>query len=134
MEKTLKIFFIGIAAFGLLFGTLVNATAKDENKDNQPTDSSISILSYALKPVGYIEGDRFVESNLDMDLKNNEGANQKANVIIRFYDKDKNMLKEVTKPVSFKANETKKLNYKVLLDPSTAKKVTSTQAEIENNR
>jgi hypothetical protein len=132
MKKILTILLIMFAAIGLLFGIVSPAKAQGENKEGQASDASISILDYALKPVGYVQGDKFIKSKWDMELKNNEGTNKNVNIKIRFYDKDQNMLREVEKKVDIKASQTKKYSDEVILDAVTAKKVTATRALIEN--
>jgi hypothetical protein len=131
MKKMMKMVTIGVAAIGLLLGTMLTGAAQEDSKNKQTNDSSISILNYALKPVGYVQGDRFVKSRWDMELKNNEEANRNVNIIIRFYDKDKNPIKDVHQEVKIKGGETKKYSYEVLLDSLTAKKVTGTRAIVE---
>lgn len=132
MKKIFLILAVGMAAIVLLFGTVSTVTAQSENKDKQANDSSISILNYALKPVGYVQGDRFVKSRWDMELKNNEQENKNVNIKIRFYDKDKNPVKEINQEIGIKGGQTKKYSYELLLDAATAKKVASTRAIIEN--
>jgi hypothetical protein len=132
MKKILTILLIIFATIGLLFGIVSTAKAQGENKDKQSSDPTVSILDYALKPVGYVQGDRFVKSKWDMELKNNEGTTKNVNIKIRFYDKDLNMLREVEKKVNIKASQTKKYSDEVLLDTVTAKKVNATRALIED--
>jgi len=131
MKKINTLLVIGFTVIGLLLITASAVKAQGENRD-QSDDTSISILDYALKPVGYVQGDRFIKSKWDMELKNNEGKNQNVNIKIRFYDKDQNMLREVEKKVDIKASQTKKYSDEVILDAVTAKKVTATRALIEN--
>jgi hypothetical protein len=131
MKKILKILAIGAAAIGLLLGTVTTLTAQEENRDKKSADSTISILNYALKPVGYVQGEKFVKSRWDIELKNNEEANRSINIKIRFYDIDKNPVKEVNQEVAIKGGQTKKYSYEVLLDSLTAKKITATRAFVE---
>ena len=92
----------------------------------------ISIVNYSLKPVGYVSGDRFIQSIWNIELKNNEGTQHSFDIKIVFYDKDKNELKDVKKGVDIKGSETKKYSDAVLLEPEMAKKVASTKAFIED--
>ncbi|MBN1625909.1 MAG: hypothetical protein JW944_05235 [Deltaproteobacteria bacterium] len=94
-------------------------------------DSTISILNYSLKPVGYVSGNRFIQSIWNIELKNNEAAPHSFNIKVVFYDKDNNQLKEVLKDVSMGATETKKFSDAVLLEPDMAKKVATTKAFID---
>jgi hypothetical protein len=132
MKKILTIVIIMLAAIGLLFGTVSTAAAQGENKDKQSTDTNVSLLNYSLKPVGYIQGNGLIKSKWDMELENTEGTAKPVNIKIIFYDRDKNKLKEVNKKVYINGNQRKKYSDEVLLDADTAKKVTATQAFIED--
>jgi hypothetical protein len=132
MKKILAIVVIMLAAIGLLFGTVSTAAAQGENKDKQSTDTNVSLLNYSLKPVGYIQGNGLIKSKWDMELENTEGTAKPVNIKIIFYDRDKNKLKEVNKKVYINGNQRKKYSDEVLLDADTAKKVTATQAFIED--
>jgi hypothetical protein len=131
MKKILTIVVIMIVAIGLLFGTASTATAQGENKKERSADTSISILDYSLKPVGYVQGNSLIKSKWDMELQNTEGTAKPVNIKILFYDRDKNKLKEINKKVYINGNQTKKYSAEVLLDAETAKKVAGTQAFIE---
>jgi len=95
-------------------------------------EDTISILNYSLKPVGYVSGDKFIQSIWNIELKNNDGASHSFNIKIVFFDKEKNQLKEVKKDVAINAGETKKYSDAVLLEPVMAKKIASTKAFIED--
>ena len=93
-------------------------------------EDTISILNYSLKPVGYVSGDKFIQSIWNIELKNNDGAPHSFNIKVVFYDKEKNQLKEVKKDADINAAETKKYSDAVLLEPEMAKKIASTKAYI----
>jgi len=95
-------------------------------------EDTISILNYSLKPVGYVSGDKFIQSIWNIELKNNDGSAHNFNIKVVFYDKDKNQLKEVLKDANINASETKKYSDAVLLEPDMAKKVATTKAYIVN--
>jgi hypothetical protein len=95
-------------------------------------EDTISILNYSLKPVGYVSGDKFIQSIWNIELKNNDGTAHSFNIKVVFYDKDKNLLKEVLKDANIQASETKKISDAVLLEPEMAKKIASTKAFIVN--
>jgi len=94
-------------------------------------DSAISILNYSLKPVGYVSGNRFIQSIWNIELKNNEATPHSFNIKVVFYDKDNKQLKEVVKDVNMGATETKKFSDAVLLEPDMAKQVATTKAFID---
>ena len=121
MRKTGISLLLTISAFLILSAT-TNSLAED----------TISIMNYSLKPVGYVSGDKFIQSIWNLELKNNDGAPHSFNVKIVFYDKDKNQLKEVKKEAAINASETKKYSDAVLLEPEMAKKIASTKAFIED--
>ena len=93
-------------------------------------EDTISILNYSLKPVGYVSGDKFIQSIWNIELKNNDGTPHTFNIKVVFYDKDKNQLKAIMKDAEIKAAETKKISDAVLLEPDMAKKIASTKAYI----
>jgi len=99
---------------------------------NSWAEDTISILNYSLKPVGYVSGDRFIQSIWNIELKNNDGTPHTFNIKIVFYDKDKNELKDVKKQVTINASETKKYSDAVLLEPAMAKQIATTKAYIED--
>jgi|GEM_PF-3505660 len=121
MRKTGLSFLLITAVFVILFAPL-GSLAED----------TISILNYSLKPVGYVSGDKFIQSIWNLELKNNDGASHSFNIKIVFFDKDKNQLKEVKKEAAINAGETKKYSDAVLLEPEMAKKIASTKAFIED--
>lgn len=98
---------------------------------NLLAEDTISILNYSLKPVGYVSGNRFIQSIWNIELKNNEADSQSFNIKVVFYDKDKNQLKEVIKDVKIDGSETKKYSDAVLLEPEMAKQIATTKAFIE---
>jgi len=98
---------------------------------NLLAEDTISILNYSLKPVGYVSGDRFIQSVWNIELKNNDGADHNFNIKVVFYDKDKNTLKEVKKDANISGSETKKYSDAVLLEPAMAKQIATTKAYIE---
>ena len=93
-------------------------------------EDTISILNYSLKPVGYVSGDKFIQSIWNIELKNNDGTPHTFNIKVVFYDKDKNQLKAIMKDAEIKAAETKKISDAVLLEPDMAKKIATTKAYI----
>jgi hypothetical protein len=121
MRKTVLSLAFIIAAF-LILSAPMNSLAED----------AISIVNYSLKPIGYVSGDKFIQSIWNLELKNNNGATHSFNVKIVFYDKDKNQLKEVKKEAAINASETKKYSDAVLLEPEMAKKIASTKAFVED--
>jgi len=121
MRKTGLSFLLITGVFLILFAPL-GSLAED----------TISILNYSLKPVGYVSGDKFIQSIWNLELKNNDGASHSFNIKIVFFDKDKNQLKEVKKEAAINASETKKYSDAVLLEPDMAKKIASTKAFIED--
>jgi len=121
MRKTGLSFLLITGVFLILFAPL-GSLAED----------TISILNYSLKPVGYVSGDKFIQSIWNLELKNNDGASHSFNIKIVFFDKDKNQLKEVKKEAAINAGETKKYSDAVLLEPDMAKKIASTKAFIED--
>lgn len=92
----------------------------------------ISIVNYSLKPVGYVSGNRFIQSIWNIELKNNEQVPHSFKIKIVFYDKEKNELKDIDKKVDIKAGETKKYSDAVLLEPEMAKTIATTKAFLED--
>jgi len=123
MRKTVISLLLIIAAF-LFLSAPMNSLAEE----------AIGILNYSLKPIGYVSGDKFIQSIWNLELKNNNGAAHSFNIKIVFYDKEKNQLKEVKKDASINANETRKYSDGVLLEPEMAKKIASTKSFIEDVR
>lgn len=132
MNKIVTTALMLLTAIGFLFGTVSNTKAQDENQEGQSADNTISILNYSCKPVGYVSGNRFIQTIWNIELKNNEESPHKFTIKIVFYDKEKNELKQVTKDVDIKGNQTNKYFDAVLLEPNMAKQITSTHAFIEN--
>lgn len=131
MKKILIITVMLFAAIGLLGGTVLDAKAQGEAEENI-SDLRIGIINYSCKPVGYVSGDRFIQTVWNMELKNNEETPHKFTIKIIFYDKEKNELKQVTKNEDIKGNKKKKYSDAVLLEPDMAKQISSTKAFIEN--
>ncbi len=111
-----------ITAVSLILSAPLSSLAED----------TISIQNYSLKPIGYVSGDKFIQSIWNLELKNNDGASHSFNIKIVFFDKDKNQVKEVKKDAAINAGETKKYSNAVLLEPDMAKKIASTKAFIED--
>jgi hypothetical protein len=121
MRKTGIFLLLIISAF-LTFSAPMNSSAEDV----------ISVQNYSLKPIGYVSGDKFIQSIWNLELTNNETTSHSFNVKIVFFDKEKNQLKEVKKGASINASETKKYSDAILLEPEMAKKIASTKAFIED--
>jgi hypothetical protein len=131
MKKILTLLLIMFAAIGLLFITVSTAQTQSETKEKRSTDTGISILNYSLKPVGYVNNNKFISSNYQLELKNNERTAKNVKYTIMFYDKNQNTVKEVKKEINLNGKETKKYSDDVLLDSGTAKKITATEAIVE---
>jgi len=99
---------------------------------NSWADDAISIVNYSLKPAGYVDDNKYLQTIYNMELKNNEGTAHSFSVKIVFYDKEKNQIKESRKKFDIQANETKKLTDAVLLESDLAKQVSTTKGFIEN--
>jgi len=121
MRKTGISLILYVCAF-LILSSAINSRAQDD---------IISIVNYSLKPVGYVSGNRFIQSIWNLELKNNEQKPHSFKIKIVFYDKDKNELKNVDKKADIKAGETKKYSDAVLLEPEMAKSIATTKAFIE---
>ena len=98
---------------------------------NSWADDIISIKNYSLKPIGYVSGDRFIQSIWNIELQNNNVTDHSFDIKIVFFDKDQNELKQIKKNVDIKASETKKYSDAVLLEPEMAKQIATTKAYIE---
>jgi len=122
MRKTGISIIVFVSAFLILCSSM----------NSQAEDNVISIVNYSLKPVGYVSGNRFIQSIWNIELKNNEQVPHSFKGRIVFYDKDKNELKDVDKEVDIKAGETKKYSDAVLLEPEMAKTIATTKAFIED--
>jgi hypothetical protein len=99
---------------------------------NSWADDAISILNYSLKPMGYVDNDKYLQTIYNIELKNNQATPHSLNVKIVFFDKEKNQLKESRKKVDIKANETKIFTDAVTVEAEIAKKIASTKGFIEN--
>ena len=92
----------------------------------------ISILNYSLKPVGYVDNNKYIQAIYNIELKNNEAKAHSFNIKIVFYDKEKNTVKEAKKKLDIQASETKQFTDAVLLEPDIAKQVSTTKGFIED--
>ena len=99
---------------------------------NSWADDVISIVNYSLKPVGYVDNDKYLQTMYNVELKNNQATPHSFNVKIVFFDKEKNQLKSSKKKVDIAANETKKYTDAVTIEAEIAKKVASTKGFIED--
>lgn len=88
MRKTVISLIIIIASF--LFVCSPNNSRADAG------DGAISIMNYSLKPIGYVSGDRFIQSIWNIELQNNNGTAHSFDIKIVFFDKEQNELKEVS--------------------------------------
>jgi hypothetical protein len=95
-------------------------------------NDAISILNYSLKPAGYVDNDKYLQTIYNMELKNNQATDHSFNVKIVFFDKENNQLKSSKKKFDIQANETKKLTDALKIDADIAKKVASTKGYIED--
>jgi len=93
---------------------------------------AISILNYSLKPVGYINDDKFLQTIYTIELKNNQETKHSFSVKIVFFDKENNQLKSAKKKFEIQANETKKYTDAVTIEADLAKKIASTKGFIED--
>ena len=117
---------------GIFFALLISTFIIAFCSVNSWADDVISIVNYSLKPVGYVDDNKYLQTIYNVELKNNEGTPHSFNVKVVFYDKEKNQLKESRKKVDMQANETKKFTDAVLLEPELAKQVATTKGFIEN--
>lgn len=99
---------------------------------NSWANDVISILNYSLKPVGYVDNDKFLQTIYNMELKNNQGASHSFNVKIVFFDKENNQIKSSKKKFEIQANETKKYTDAVTIEADLAKRVATTKGYIED--
>jgi hypothetical protein len=99
---------------------------------NSWAEDTISILNYSLKPVGYVDNDKFLQTIYNVELKNNQGTAHSLNLKIVFFDKENNQLKSSKKKIDIQANETKKYTDAVTIEADLAKKVASTKGFIED--
>jgi hypothetical protein len=99
---------------------------------NSWADSTINILNYSLKPVGYVEDNKYLQTMYSVELKNNDAASHSFNFKVVFFDKEKNQIKESIKKVDIQANETKKYSDAVLVEADLAKQIATTKGYVEN--
>jgi hypothetical protein len=92
----------------------------------------ISILNYSLKPVGYINNDKFLQTIYTIELKNNQDAKHSFSVKVVFFDKESNQLKSAKKKFDIQANETKKFTDAVTIEAELASKIATTKGFIED--
>jgi hypothetical protein len=121
MKKSRIVLALLISSFLITFCTI-----------NSWADDVISIVNYSLKPVGYVDNDKSLQTVYNVELKNNQATAHSFNVKVVFYDKGNNQLKSSKKKVDIAANETKKFTDAVLIDAAIAKQVASTKGFIED--
>jgi len=92
----------------------------------------ISILNYSLKPVGYINDNKLLQTIYTIELKNNQDAKHSFSVKVVFFDKENNQLKTAKKKFDIQANETKKYTDAVTIEAELAKKIATTKGFIED--
>jgi hypothetical protein len=92
----------------------------------------ISILNYSLKPVGYINDDKFLQTIYTIELKNNQDTKHSFSVKVVFFDKENNQLKSAKKKFEIQAGETKKFTDAVTVEAALAKKIATTKGFIED--
>lgn len=122
MRKTGISLFLIISAFFIVYSPM-NLRAED---------SAISILNYSLKPGGYVDDNKSLQTIYNIELKNNQGTAHSFSLKIVFYDKAKNQLKESKKKYEIQANETKKFSDVILIDAEMGKQISSTKGFIED--
>jgi hypothetical protein len=121
MKKTGICLVLFVCAFLFAFGS-INSWAED----------AISIVNYSLKPVGYVDNDKYLQTIYNVELKNNQGTPHSFNMKVVFFDKGNNQLKSSKKKVEIAANETKKFTDAVTIEADIAKKVATTKGYIED--
>jgi len=99
---------------------------------NLQAEETITILNYSLKPIGYVDDDKSLQTVYNIELKNNQGTAHSFNLKIVFYDKTKNQLKESKKKYEIQANETKKYSDVILVDAELGKQISTTKGFIED--
>jgi hypothetical protein len=92
----------------------------------------INILNYSLKPAGYVDGDKSLQTIWNIELQNTEATAHSFTIKIVFFDKEKKQIKESKKEYQLNASETKKFTDVVLVDATLAKQIGSTKAFIED--
>ena len=118
--------------FGVCFALFVSCFLVAYCSMNSWAEDTISILNYSLKPVGYVDNDKFLQTIYNVELKNNQGTAHSLNLKIVFFDKENNQLKSSKKKIDIQANETKKYTDAVTIEADLAKKVASTKGFIED--
>lgn len=121
MRKS-RICLVSILTSLLIVGFSISSFAEDK----------INILNYSLKPVGYVNENKFIQAIWKIELLNTDGTPHSFNVKVVFYDKEKNQIKEIKKACELNASETKTFSDAVLLDPAMAKQIGSTKGFIED--
>jgi len=121
MKKTGICLVLFVSAFLFVFGS-TTSWAED----------AISIVNYSLKPVGYVDNDKFLQTIYNVELKNNQGTAHSFNMKVVFFDKENNQLKSSKKKIELSANETKKYTDAVTIEADLAKKVATTKGYIED--
>ena len=99
---------------------------------NSWAEDIINILNYSLKPVGYVDDNKSLQTVYNIELKNNQGTAHSFNLKIVFYDKAKNQLKESKTKYEIQANETKKYSDVILVDAELGKQISTTKGFIED--
>ena len=117
---------------GIFFVLLISSFIIAHGPIDSWSNDVISIVNYSLKPVGYVENNKYLQTMYNIELKNNDASPHSFNVKIVFFDKEKSQVKESTKKVEIQANETKKYTDAVLVEAELAKQVASTKGFIEN--
>ena len=118
--------------FGVCLALFVSCFLVAYCSMNSWAEDTISILNYSLKPVGYVDNDKFLQTIYNVELKNNQGKAHSLNLKIVFFDKENNQLKSSKKKIDIEANETKKYTDAVTIEADLAKKVASTKGFIED--
>jgi hypothetical protein len=99
---------------------------------NSSADGIINVVNYSLKPVGYVENNKFLQTMYNVEIKNSDTASHSFNFKVVFFDKEKNQIKESIKKVEIQASETKKYSDAVLVEADLAKQIASTKGYVEN--
>jgi hypothetical protein len=99
---------------------------------NAVAEDKISILNYSLKPVGYVEDNKFLQTMYSIELQNNEATAHSFNIKVVFFDKEKKSIKESKKQFELTSKETKIFSDSILVEADLAKKIGSTKAYLED--
>ena len=99
---------------------------------NSWADNVINVVNYSLKPAGYVDNNKYLQTVYNVELKNNDAASHSFDFKVVFFDKDKNHVKESVKKVEIHANETKKYTDAVLVEADLAKQISTTKGYVEN--